>query len=409
MADVLVSDRLQPGSVEELAALIAGRNAPVELLGHGSKRGFGRPVEGAALDLSRLSGISLYEPAELVLSAGAGTPLAEIEAALGACGQMLAFEPPDLGAVYGGPAGRGTLGGLLACNLSGPRRVKAGAARDYFLGATAVNGSGEIFKTGGRVMKNVTGYDLCKLLAGSFGTLAAIAAATIKLLPRPEASRTVLLRGLDDASAVVAMCKALGSAQEVTAAAHLPADVVRHLPIAGAQGALTALRLEGLASSLAGRRAALLSELALAGEEPAEPESEALWRALRDVGPLGVETGTLWRLSVPPTAGAVVMTALAPVLDGRGRHFYDWGGGLIWLALAEARDVDQVQRDAAAVRTALAAVGGHATLIRADAGIRAAVEVFQPQDAALRGLTQRVKRSFDPLGRLNPGRMYRGV
>jgi glycolate oxidase FAD binding subunit len=411
MSGVLASDRLQPGSVEELAALVAGRNAPLELLGHGSKRGLGRPVEnGTPLDLSRLSGITLYEPAELVLSAGAGTPVAEIEAALGACNQMLAFEPPDLGVLYGGTAGRGSLGGLIACNLAGPRRIKAGAARDYLLGAIAVNGNGEVFKTGGRVMKNVTGYDLCKLLAGSFGTLAAIASATIKLQPRPEAARTLLLRGLDDASAVVAMSKALGSAQEVTAAAHLPADVARRLPIACADGALTALRLEGLASALADRGAVLLADLELPGETLGENESSALWRAVRDVAPLGRDgEAALWRLSVPPTTGATVIGALAAALDGRGRHFYDWGGGLIWISVAGDVDVEQAGRDAAALRAAITAVGGHATLIRADAAVRAAVEVFQPQDAALAALTERVKRSFDPLGRLNPGRMYRGL
>jgi glycolate oxidase FAD binding subunit len=251
------------------------------------------------------------------------------------------------------------------------------------------------------VVKNVTGYDLCKLLAGSFGTLAAIAEVTIKLQPRPEASRTLLLRGLDDASAVVAMSKALGSAQEVTAAAHLPA--------AGAESALTALRLEGLASTMMHRGHALLSELDRPGEILEQAESEALWRAIRDARPLAGAEAALWRLSVPPSSGAAVTSALAPALDGRGRHFYDWGGGLIWLAITDAHEAEQAGRDAAALRAAITAVGGHATLIRAPSAIRAAVDVFQPQDAPLAALTERVKRSFDPLGRLNPGRMYRGM
>ena len=174
-----MSSALEPRTAAELAAAVLESAGPLEILGAGSKRGLGRPVNsGQRLDLSHLSGISLYEPEELVLTAGAGTRLAEIEQALAAKRQMLAFEPPDLGPLYGRPAGQGTLGGMLACNLAGPRRPKAGAARDHFLGALAVNGQGEIFKTGGQVVKNVTGYDLCKLLAGSFGTLAALAEVT---------------------------------------------------------------------------------------------------------------------------------------------------------------------------------------------------------------------------------------
>ena len=219
-----MSTVLEPRTAAELAAAVRESAGPLELLGAGSKRGLGRPVNsGQHLDLSHLSGIRLYEPEELVLTAGAGTRLAEIEQALAAKRQMLAFEPPDLGPLYGMPAGEGTLGGMLACNLAGPRRPKAGAARDHFLGALAVNGQGEIFKTGGQVVKNVTGYDLCKLLAGSFGTLAALAEVTVKVLPAPEHERSLLLPGLEDAAAVAIMTRALGSAAEVSGAAHLPA------------------------------------------------------------------------------------------------------------------------------------------------------------------------------------------
>src|SRR6266540_3843133 len=254
----MVDISLKPRDAKEVAAAIEwafAEGKTLEIVGQGSKREVGRAAQwDLTLDLSGLSGVTLYEPEELVLSAKAGTPMAEIEALLTAEGQQLAFEPPDYGPVLGHLPGRGTIGGIIAANLSGPRRVKAGAARDHFLGASAVSGRGETFKSGGRVVKNVTGYDLCKLLAGSWGTLAAMTDVTIKVLPRPETETTVLVLGLDDTKAVAAMAAAMGSSCEVAGAAHLPAAVAARIPLgaAVAQGrALTALRLEGVAPSVA--------------------------------------------------------------------------------------------------------------------------------------------------------------
>jgi glycolate oxidase FAD binding subunit len=397
-----MAERLHPANVAELAAAIAGSEGPLDILGQASKRGFGRPVQAEkTLDLSRLSGVTLYEPDELVLTAGAGTPLREIEARLSASHQILAFEPPDMGPLYGLPPGQATLGGAIACNLSGPRRLKAGALRDYLLGCTIVNGRGEVIKTGGRVMKNVTGYDLCKLIAGSFGTLVAIAEATVKVLPAPEDIRTLALGGLDDAGAVLAMNKALGGAQDVCAAAHLPAHAARALPIDGGAAGLTLLRLEGTAVSVSHRLARLQEEIGNPGRVLSHVDSIAAWRAVRDVAPFVADNGeALWRVSLPPTSGAVLVRAL-----GEGfRHFYDWGGGLIWLALPAEGD-----GGAAKLRGAIGAMGGHATLVRAPADLRAAVDVFQPLEPGIAALTRRIKESFDPLGRFNPGRMYRDV
>src|SRR5690606_34016894 len=251
--------------VREAVAWALSSGEPLELIGAGTKRGFGRPVQaGHVLDLSGLAGITLYEPEELVLGARAGTTMAEIEAALAAKRQMLAFEPPDLGPLYGGEAGRATLGGVLACNLSGPRRVKAGAARDHFLGFAAVSGRAEAFKAGGRVVKNVTGYDLAKLMAGSFGTLAALTDVTVKVLPAPEKTRTVLLFGLEDSAAIDALTLALQSAHDVSGAAHLPgriSDLSAVERVAQAEGPVTAIRLEGTPESVAWRCAALRQEL----------------------------------------------------------------------------------------------------------------------------------------------------
>src|SRR5215469_11024986 len=222
-----MADTLRPRDAKEVAAVLewaAGEGKTLEIVGHGSKRAIGRPAQwDLTLDLSGLTGVTLYEPEELVLSARAGTSIAEIEALIGSKGQELAFEPMDCGPLFGAGASKGTLGGVLAANLAGPRRIKSGAARDHFLGVSAVSGRGETFKSGGRVVKNVTGYDLCKLLAGSWGTLAAMTDVTVKTLPRPETEVTVLVLGLDPARAADAMAAAMGSSGDVSGAAHLPA------------------------------------------------------------------------------------------------------------------------------------------------------------------------------------------
>jgi len=392
--------------VEALAWAVA-EDAPLEIIGRGSKRALGRPLQAAhSLDLSRLDGITLYEPEELVLSARAGTPLATIEAALEEKRQMLAFEPADLGPLLGGAAGAASIGGVLACNLSGPRRIKAGAARDHFLGVQAVSGRGELFKSGGRVVKNVTGYDLCKLLCGSYGTLAAMTDVTVKVLPRPEKTWTVLVTGLDDTQALIAMTRALGSPHEVSGAAHLPAAQAatsRVSYVAGAGTSVTALRLEGPGPSVEYRCAALRRELADLGatEELHSHNSLSFWRELRDVSPfVGRDDLAVWRISVAPSAGPTVVAAI-----GDAEAFYDWGGGLLWLALPATGGAGATQ-----VRAAVqAAGGGHATLIRAPEALRAAEAVFQPQDAARAMLSERVKDGFDPKRVLNPGRMYAGL
>jgi glycolate oxidase FAD binding subunit len=390
------------------SALAAGTT--LEVVGRGTKRVIGRAAQwDATLDLSGLSGVTLYEPEELVLSAKAGTPLAEIEVLVAASNQELAFEPMDYGALLGGNSGAGTIGGAIAANLSGPRRIKAGAARDHFLGFSAVSGRGETFKSGGRVVKNVTGYDLCKLIAGSWGTLAAMTDVTIKTLPKAETEETILVLNLDDVTARKVMTVASGSFGDVSAAAHLPAAVAgRIAETAVAQTATTVFRLEGVAPSVAQRKTILETLLAPFGSlgALAETPSRAFWRAMRDVipfaaqGPAGARD--LWRISTAPSHGSDVGRALAIELDAE--ILYDWGGGLLWAALPAADDAN-----APFVRSTIAASGGHATLIRAPAAVRAAVDVFSPELAPLAALTDRVRRSFDPLGVLNAGRMWAGV
>jgi glycolate oxidase FAD binding subunit len=383
--------RFRPADDDALAdavRFLVAAEEPAELVAGGSKRALGRPQQAPhTLDLGAFRGIRSYEPAELVLTAGAATPLAEIEAALGEARQMLAFEPPDWRALLRA-GGEPTLGGVLAANLAGPRRISHGAARDHLLGFSGVSGRGERFKAGGRVVKNVTGYDLSKLMCGSFGTLAALTEVSVKVLPRAEATRTVALRGLGDAAAVKAMCAALGSPHEVSGAAHLPRD------------GLTLLRVEGPEPSVAARAAALVDELR--GEILDERESLALWLSLREGTALeAVLEDVVWRVSIPPAAAPGLLEQLRRRhLDFR--HLVDWGGGLVWLAVAGGAD-----GGAAMIRAALtAAGGGHATLIRAPDGLRAAVPVFEPPPPPLAALTARVKESFDPRRILNRGRMY---
>ncbi len=416
-----MTEVLQPtdaAQVEETIAWAVGEEVPLEIAGAATKRGLGRPLLGLhgeagnrtighTLDLSQLRGISLYEPEELVLTAGAGTPLAEIEAAVAEKGQQLAFEPMHMAPLYGNEGG--TLGGAVACNLAGPRRIKAGAARDHVLGVQGVSGRGEAFKSGGRVVKNVTGYDLSKLMTGSYGTLAALTEITIKVLPAPEKIRTLLLLGLDDETAVQAMRAALNSSHEVSGAAHLPAAIAAQSVvsyISGAGGAVTALRLEGFGPSVEARMAALRDLLRSFGanEELHSANSVAFWQEVRDVAPFQSGDQPLWRVSVAPNAGAAVVRDVTDVQPGAA--FYDWGGGLIWYH-PDSPDEDS---GAAAVRAAVERHGGgHATLVRAADDVRAQVEVFQPQAGGLAALTSRVKDSFDPRRILNPGRMYQGV
>jgi glycolate oxidase FAD binding subunit len=396
--------------VEEAIRTALTAGTKLEVVGCGTKRAIGRAAQwDATLDLSALSGVTLYEPEELVLSARAATPLAEIEALVAASDQGLAFEPMDYGLLLGVEASAGSIGGAIAANLSGPRRIKAGAARDHFLGVTAVSGRGETFKSGGRVVKNVTGYDLCKVIAGSWGTLAAMTDVTIKTLPKAETETTVLMFDLDDITAGKVIAAVLSSYADVSAAAHLPVAVgARIAEISAHRAAVTAFRLEGVAPSVAQRKTVLeklLSPFGSRGALDVAP-SRALWRAVRDVTPFAVGGPAgrrdIWRLSTAPTRGAEVGRRLT--VEGDAEVLYDWAGGLIWAALPAADDAS-----APLVRSAVAQSGGHATLIRAPVAVRAKIDVFTPEAAALAALTDRVRASFDPQGVLNAGRMWAGV
>jgi glycolate oxidase FAD binding subunit len=373
------------GELRQAVEWALNEGVTLDVRGTGSKLDLGKPMRcDQTLDLSGLSGIVDYAPEELVVTLRAGTPMREVEALLAQRNQMLAFEPPDLGPLLGREPGEGTLVGTIMGNFAGPRRLSAGAARDHLLGFSGVNGRGEAFKSGGRVMKNVTGYDLSKLLAGSWGTLAVLDEVSVKVLPAPDQTRTLLLHGFDDVAAVTAMCAAMGSPHEVSGAAHV--------------GERTALRVEGVAPSVEARVKGLRDLFPGAEmEELGTLESRAFWREVRDAVPLGADADdAVWRISCAPTDGPAVVTRIKAA-QPFAKTFYDWSGGLIWLALPAADDAEH-----GLVRAGLA---GHATLIRAPQSVRATVPVFQPQPLALAALSARVKESFDPHGLLNPGRM----
>jgi glycolate oxidase FAD binding subunit len=392
-------------------AAIAGEQ-PLEIIGHGSKRLIGQPMAtNALLDLSSLNAVTSYEPNELIITVQAGAPLADVKSLIDSKNQQFAFEPIDTAPLLGTPS-LGTIGGMIGAGLAGPRRIRAGGARDHLLGAHGVSGFGDSFKAGGRVVKNVTGYDLCKLLAGSWGTLAVMTEVTLKVMPRPETERTLVLRGLDDVTANRAMTAALGSPFDVSGAAHLPNSAFRAegLELAGlgpTREAVTLLRLEGIAASAAHRAAALGKLMAPFGaaETVDDAASAAIWSSVRDVipfaaaGPLGASP--VWRIVCPPACGGALGEPLAR--DTGGEVIYDWGGGLIWAALPQKPDAQ-----AALVRQRVAAVGGHATLVRASDEVRRKVDVFHPQPAGVASLSERVRQSFDPKNILNRGRMIRG-
>lgn len=388
--------QLTPTSLEEVQthihdALQSGE--ALEVLGGGSKRFYGRPVAAArTLSVAGLRGIIDYQPHELILVARPGTTLAELEPTLADAGQMLAFEPPHWG-------DGATLGGALACNLSGPRRFKAGAARDHLLGFQAVTGRGDVVRGGGRVVKNVTGYDLSKLMCGSFGTLAVLTEVVVKVLPRAETERTVMFSGLTDAEGLACLRAASRSSHEPGGLAHLPAGLQRTDAAAAlADGALTAVRLEGPAPSVKHRGERLARALAASAAFLEQDDSRAFWCALRELEPLSVGAGErLWRFSLPPTAA----TGLGQTLreQGAARLFYDWGGALAWAVLPAGQKSGALH---ALARNA----GGHAQLIRQGNGVHREEAVFTELTPGQHRLNLNLKLAFDPQRILNPGRLY---
>lgn len=403
-----MSELLKPAADWELQFMVAGcaeKKLPIELVGSGSKRAIGRPVESAVtLTTASLRGVVLYEPSELVMSARAGTPVSAIEVELAARGQMLPFEPIDLGPTTGGPQGSQTIGAVFAANLSGARRIRSGAARDHLLGVKGVNGRAELFQAGGRVMKNVTGYDVSRGLAGSWGTLAVLTEVTFKVVPWPESTATIVFLGLPDDLAVEVLCAGMAQPFEVSGAVHLQAPVAKRLNHPGLKSmgkSVTAMRIENFASAVATRKQRLKESLKVYGKalELDHRESLEFWGELRRLSVMPHRPSLLWRISTKPTTGPKLVAAIKRYMPAEA--FYDWSGGLIWLEVPATADAGTAE-----IRRVVAIHGGHATLIRAEPSVRASVEVFQPLSPPVERLTRGLKAAFDPAGILNPGRMY---
>ena len=364
-----MGEAMRPGNEAELAEAVRGANGPLRIVGGGT-RGIGRVGVSEVLDVSGLSGISLYEPGALTLVAGAGTPLAEVQAVLAEQRQRLAFEVPDLRRLLG-RSGASTLGGVVAVNASGPRRVQVGACRDALLGVRFVDGAGVVVKNGGRVMKNVTGYDLVKLMAGAHGTLGVLAEVAFKVQAVPEAEATLVSGPLEASAAVAAMAVGLTSPFDVSGAAWNSRAMVR---------------VEGMAGSVAYRAGELVKRLP--GFEVVTGEaSAALWAGVRDVTAFADAPGVVWRVVVKPSDAPHVLAALH---DRPHRAVMDWGGGLIWLLMDGGADI---------LRAAVTRLGGHATVVRG----HAVVPVFHPEPAAVAVLTAGLRAKFDPRGIFNPG------
>jgi glycolate dehydrogenase FAD-binding subunit len=367
-----------PSTETELAEMVANASNPLAIQGGGTH---GVSVPGAELNLSKLSGIELYEPGSLTLVAAAGTPVREIDAALAAENQRLAFEPMDYRGLLG-TTGEMTIGGVVAANVSGPRRIQAGACRDFLLGVRFVDGAGVAIKNGGRVMKNVTGYDLVKLLAGSWGTLGVLSQVSLKVLPRSDTQTTLMIRGVDAETAVAAMSAALGSPFEVSGAAFCPG-----------QDSSVMLRVEGFEPSVvyrASRLSDLLNRFGDISQTDCAETSAAIWTSIRDVSEFHAAQGDVWRLSVKPSDAPEVSKRLQA--DGL---LFDWGGGLIWARVPEGTDL----------RTRIGAFDGHTTLVRASAENKQRLGMFQPQPAALEAISAGLRARFDPRGIFNQGLM----
>jgi glycolate oxidase FAD binding subunit len=372
---------LTPRDETDLAEAVAAARAPLRIVGGGT-RSVGVTEAGDVLSVAGVRGIGLYEPGALTLVARAGTPLAEVEAALAAEGQRLPFEPMDHRALMG-TEGEPTIGGVVAANISGPRRVQAGACRDSLIGVRFVDGEGTIVKNGGRVMKNVTGYDLVKLMAGSHGTLGVLSEVSFKVLPETAAQATLVLLGLDPARAVEAMSAALTSPFEVTGAAHGAWE---------AKEPATLIRIEGFEASVGYRAARLAELLARFGDVAVDREPArigATWKRVRDVLPFAGREGDVWRLSVKPSDAPALVAALGT------ECLLDWGGGLVWALAAPGTDL----------RARMGGMAGHANLVRAAAETKRALGVFHPEPAAIAAISKGLRGKFDPRGILNPGLM----
>ena len=387
----------------------------LELIGSGSKRKIGKPLQcEKILNLSKLSGIIEYLPTELYIKVRACTPINQIEEELKKNKQQLVFEPIDFGYLFLGKSDYGTAAGHVACNVSGPRRFKVGSVRDHVIGFRGVNGKGEIIKSGGNVVKNVTGYDLCKLICGSYGTLAALTEITFKVLPAPNESETFVVLNLNLDSAADLLAKALSSSNDVSGAVFLPNEPQSNDYVANVEeifslndlkhaSSYTAIRIEGPKNSVDERIQNIISELNVKNNDNSilkTYQSEIFWKKVKNLEIFSSAKNNVARIVLPPSYCTQLLHHLEP---SKFRYYVDWGGALIWLEICEL--TEKIFED---IRKKVVQCGGHISMIKLSDNLPYVEEVFTV-NKNLYNISQNIKKSFDPKKILNPGKMYTGI
>ena len=402
-------DTFKPSSREEIAEIIKNcykKSIPLEINGKKSKNKIGRNFQSEkTLDLSGYSGIIEYKPEELYIKVKSGTPLKEILEAIDKNNQQLAFEPIDFGFLFEGKSNGGTIGGVVACNFAGPRRFKVGSARDHVLGFQGINGKGEIIKSGGTVVKNVTGYDLCKLVSGSYGTLTVLTELSIKVLPKSESSKTLIINNPHLKKAMEYLGTALSSSTDPSGGVFYPERFENNFVFNDLthKGALTAIRIEGPTNSVDQRISRLVKELSLLENEYSvldNFQTDLFWSKTRNLEVFSNLKNNLLRVVVPVSETLNVIQKLKKY---EINYFLDWGGNLIWLELETIslkilREIKEITQEHS----------GYFTIIKLEDDLKASADIFTIDPIKYK-ISEKIKKSFDPKRIFNPGKMYSGI
>tara|TARA_B110000438_G_scaffold270846_1_gene288288 strand:- start:1293 stop:2561 length:1269 start_codon:yes stop_codon:yes gene_type:complete len=410
-------ESIYPENEKEVADIIKKHyksGKAIEIVGSGSKRKIGKPIQcEKILNFSKLEGIIEYLPEELYIKVKTGTKIDKIENELTKNKQQLAFEPIDFGYLFLGKSNCGTAGGHVSCNISGPRRFKSGSIRDHILGFRAVNGRGEIIKSGGTVVKNVTGYDLSKLICNSYGTLAALTEITFKVLPAAPESKTLIIHNLDLSFSTQYLEKAISTPVEVSGASFLPVDPICNscemnikdtikLNDLKYEGSMTAMRLEGSKKSIDERMKNLKKELNVSNKSISildTFQSEIFWKKIRNLEIFSATKNNIIRIVIPPSE----CCKLIYELPKNFKYFLDWGGSLIWMEACEL-----TEHIFESIRKKVVKHGGYLSMIKNSDYLPYVEDVFTI-DRARFNISQNIKKSFDPKRILNPGKMYTGI
>ncbi len=400
---------LKPNNEKEISEIIKEcykKNIPLEILGLGTKKNIGRNFQfEKTLDLSEYSGIIEYKPEELYIKVKSGTPIKQIRDELGKNNQHLAFEPIDFGLLFSGKNNEGTIGGVMSCNFSGPRRFKAGSVRDHILGFKGINGKGEIIKSGGTVVKNVTGYDLSKILSGAFGTLAVLSEIAIKVLPKPESNKTLVINNPHLKKSLEYLNISLSSSSDPSGAVFYPENFRNYFTFNDLtfSGPITAIRMEGSASSIDHRIKKLTKELKITNDEIAilsQEQSNIFWEDTKNLKVFSELKKNLIRIVVPASETFEFLNKIKPF---EAKYFVDWGGNLIWVQLDNISS--KILND---ISMMVKKISGYLTIIKIEDSFKASVDVFTI-DPTKHEISEKIKKSFDPKRILNPGKMYVGI